>query len=64
MTKKYGVLYCLWQDERVIKFSEVIEASNLKDAIEKTDCNIESNVVIPFNDDNKEFIRKLLKEWD
>ncbi len=58
---KYGVLYCVWDSENVIKFSEIIEAENLREAIEKTDRNLELNVVIPLTKANKEHLKRLLE---
>ncbi len=57
---KYLVLYCIWDSEDVIKFSEVIEAENLEEALEKTDCNLELNVVIPLNEKNLEHLKKIV----
>lgn len=62
MKRKYGILYCLWNDENVIKFSEIIKARNLKEAIEKTDRNIEWNVVIPLTESNEKHLRNLLSK--
>ena len=61
MTKKYGVLYCIWDGEDVIKFSEIIGANNLKEAIERTDRNLEMNVVIPLTEKNLKHLKKLIK---
>ncbi|MCD6523276.1 MAG: hypothetical protein J7K68_06080 [Candidatus Diapherotrites archaeon] len=41
-------------------FSEIIEAKSLEEAIEKTDMNLELNVVIPLNNENIEHLRKLI----
>lgn len=60
MTKKYGVLYCRWDSENVIKSSGVFRARNLEEAIEYTNDNFELNVVIPLNKSNKKYIKKLL----
>ena len=61
MAQKYGVLYCIWNSENVIKFSEIIEAKSMEEAIEKTDRNLESNVVIPLTNKNIEHLKKLIK---
>ena len=61
MARKYGVLYCLWNDEKVIKFSEIIEAENLREAIRETDRNLELNVVIPLTRENKEHLKMLVQ---
>ncbi len=58
---KYGVLYCVWDSENVIKFSEIIETENIKEAIEKTDRNLELNVIIPLTKANKEHLKRLLE---
>jgi len=54
----------LWNDENedVIKFHDVVEAESLEDALEKTDRNLEMNVVIPLNEDNKKILAELIKE--
>ncbi|MBI2647374.1 hypothetical protein HYW99_02765 [Candidatus Woesearchaeota archaeon] len=36
---KYGVLYCFWNNQNVIKEAEVIEARNIESAFEKTNRN-------------------------
>jgi len=61
MARRYGVLYCLWNDENVIKFSEIIEAENLREAIRETDRNLELNVVIPLTRENKEHLKRLVQ---
>jgi hypothetical protein len=63
MMKKYGILYCIWDNPNVIKFSEIIEAENLKEAIEKTDRNLEMNVVIPLTKKNIKHLKKLIKSY-
>ena len=61
MAQKYGVLYCIWDNENVIKFSEIIEAKSMKETIEKTDRNLEMNVVIPLTNENIKHLKKLIK---
>ena len=61
MSQRYGILYCIWDNENVIKFSEIIKANNLKEAIEKTDRNIELNIVIPLNSENIKHLKKLIE---
>ncbi len=61
MAQKYGVLYCIWDNENVVKFSEIIEAKNIEEAIEKTDRNLELNIVIPLTNKNIEHLKKLIK---
>ena len=57
---KYGVIYCFYNDENVIKNVELINAKSIEDAFNKTDCNIEINTIIPLNRHNKKMLRKLL----
>lgn len=61
MAQKYGVLYCIWDNENVVKFSEIIEAKSMEEAIEKTDRNLELNIVIPLTNKNIEHLKKLIK---
>ncbi len=61
MAQKYGVLYCIWDNENVIKFSEIIEAKSMEEVIEKTDRNLELNVVIPLTNKSIEHLKKLIK---
>jgi hypothetical protein len=58
---RYAILYCLWNNENVIKDVEIIKEKNLKRAIEKTDRNLEANIVIPLNSNNKTMLNKALK---
>lgn len=57
---KYGIIYCFYNDQNVIKNVEVISAKNMEDAFNKTDCNLEINTIIPLNKHNK----KMLKMFD
>ena len=61
MAQKYGILYCIWDKENVIKFSEVVEAKSMEEAIEKTDRNLELNIVIPLTNENIRHLKKLIK---
>lgn len=58
---RYAILYCLWNNENVIKDVEIIKEKNLQRAIEKTDRNLEANIVIPLNSNNKTMLNKALK---
>lgn len=58
---KYGIIYCFYNDENVIKNVEVIEAKNIEDAFDKTDCNLEINTVIPLNKHNKKMLKRFNK---
>jgi len=58
---KYGIIYCFYNDENVIKNIAVISAKNIEDAFNKTDCNLEINTIIPLNKHNKKMLRKFNK---
>lgn len=58
---KYGVIYCFYNGENVIKNIELINAKSIEDAFNKTDCNIEINTIIPLNSHNKKMLRKFIK---
>ena len=57
---KYAVMLCYWNNQNVIKDAEDIEAKNLNSAFEKTDRNLEMNVVIPINHHTGRMIKKLI----
>ena len=58
---KYGIIYCFYNDEYVIKNVEVISAKNIEDAFNKTDCNLEINTIIPLNKYNKKMLKRFSK---
>lgn len=55
---KYGVIYCFYNDENVIKDVEVIHAKSVEDTFDKTNCNLETNTIIPLNKHNKKLLRE------
>lgn len=57
---KLAVIYCFWNNLNVIKEVEIIDEISLDKAIEKTNRNLETNVVIPLNKHNKEMLKKLV----
>lgn len=58
---KYGVIYCFYNDENVIKNVEVINAINIENAFDKTNCNLEINTIIPLNKHNKNMLKRFSK---
>lgn len=59
---KYGIIYCFYNDENVIKNVEIIKANSIEEAFDKTGCNLEVNTIIPLNRDNKRMLKKLASE--
>jgi len=58
---KFAVIYCIWNDLNVIREVEIIDEVNLCKAIEKTNRNLETNIVIPLNKHNKEMLKKIIQ---
>ena len=58
---QYGIIYCFYNDENVIKKVEVINAKNIEDAFDKTNCNLEINTIIPLNKHNKKMLKIFAK---
>lgn len=58
---KFGVLYYYGITNNMIQWAEVVDAKNIRKAIEETDRNLEMNVVFPLNKRNKNILKQLLK---
>lgn len=57
---EYGIIYCFYNDEYIIKNIDIINANSIEEAFDKTGCNLEVNTIIPLNQHNKGMIKKLL----
>lgn len=57
---KFAVIYCFWNDLNVIKEIEIIDEESLDNVIEKSNRNLETNIVIPLNEYNKNMLKKLV----
>lgn len=58
---KFLVLYCNWYFKKVLLEAEILEEKSIEKAIEKTDRNLEMNVVIPLTKRNKKILKELVK---
>lgn len=61
---KYAVMLCYWNNEKVIKDVELINATDIGTAFDRTDRNLEMNVVIPINKHNKTMLKKLIEYFN